>query len=80
MSSTGAMLTQVVINDGMEICTMAWSCEKFNMDENDAKSSGSDLHADQPSICKYMWPNICKYTNKLEPTDQIDQMFYHIWV
>ncbi|XP_033739406.1 tubby-related protein 4-like [Pecten maximus] len=42
MSSTGAMLTQVVINDSMEISTMAWSCEKFNMDESDAKSTTTD--------------------------------------
>lgn len=36
MSSSGAMLVQVTIHEGMEITTMMWSCEKFNMDESDS--------------------------------------------
>ena len=33
MSSTGAMVSQVTVHDGMEISAMAWSCERFNMEE-----------------------------------------------
>lgn len=36
MSATGAMLTQVVMQDGVEITSMAWSCEKFGLSEQDA--------------------------------------------
>lgn len=39
MSSTGAMLGQVTIHDGMEISSLTWSCEKFNMDEIDASTN-----------------------------------------
>ncbi|XP_025098170.1 tubby-related protein 4-like isoform X2 [Pomacea canaliculata] len=35
MSSTGAMVSQVTINEGFEITSMTWSCEKFNMEEAD---------------------------------------------
>ncbi|KAL3883564.1 hypothetical protein ACJMK2_029816, partial [Sinanodonta woodiana] len=43
MNSTGAMVSQVTIHDGMEISTLAWSCEKFNMEENDANKD-SNIH------------------------------------
>ena len=42
MSSTGAMLRQVTLQEGAEITTMAWSCEKFNMEEADTKDSEPD--------------------------------------
>ena len=35
MSSTGAMVSQIMIHEGMEISALAWSCEKFNMEETD---------------------------------------------
>jgi len=41
MSSTGAMVTQVTILENMEITSLLWSCEKFNMEENSASSSDS---------------------------------------
>ncbi|XP_052243731.1 tubby-related protein 4-like isoform X2 [Dreissena polymorpha] len=34
MSSTGAMLTQVTVWSGVEITSLHWSCQKFNMEEN----------------------------------------------
>ena len=37
MSSTGAMLSQVVVADGADISSMAWSCEKFVLTEQDAE-------------------------------------------
>nr|KAG5708967.1 hypothetical protein BaRGS_009376 [Batillaria attramentaria] len=40
MSSTGAMMSQVTINEGFEITSMAWSCEKFNMEEVENSYSG----------------------------------------
>ena len=41
MSSTGAMVTQVTVLEGMEITTLIWSCEKFNMEESeDNRDSG----------------------------------------
>lgn len=36
MSSTGAMISQVIVHDGKEISSMAWSCERFNMEEAEA--------------------------------------------
>ncbi|KAH9505615.1 Tubby- protein 4 [Bulinus truncatus] len=33
MSSTGAVVTQVTVHEGFEITSMAWSCERFNMEE-----------------------------------------------
>jgi len=38
MSSTGAMVSQITILEGMEISCLLWSCEKFNMEE--ASSGG----------------------------------------
>ncbi|XP_062585793.1 tubby-related protein 4-like [Saccostrea cucullata] len=34
LSSTGTMVTQVMVMQGTEIISLAWSCEKFNMDES----------------------------------------------
>ncbi|XP_050392635.1 tubby-related protein 4 [Patella vulgata] len=42
MSSTGAMITQVTLHDGMEITSMAWSCEKFNMEEGETTGCNVD--------------------------------------
>ncbi|KAL5010502.1 hypothetical protein ScPMuIL_012807 [Solemya velum] len=42
MSSTGAMLTQVTVQEGMEITAMIWSCEKFNMDETQANRENNE--------------------------------------
>ncbi|XP_052808903.1 tubby-related protein 4-like isoform X1 [Mya arenaria] len=58
MSSTGAMITQITILDGMEITSLLWSCEKFKMEENSRKDSvvtvasdsdegGPGLHVDE---------------------------------
>lgn len=41
MSSAGVMLSQISVYAGMEIGTMAWSSEKFNMDETDGNTSSS---------------------------------------
>ena len=41
MSSTGAMVRQFTVNEGSEITSMAWSCEKFNMEEAESKESES---------------------------------------
>ncbi|KAL8575279.1 hypothetical protein ACOMHN_001824 [Nucella lapillus] len=41
MSSTGAMVRQFTVHEGNEILAMAWSCEKFNMEEVDNKDSDS---------------------------------------
>ncbi|KAK3096559.1 hypothetical protein FSP39_001289 [Pinctada imbricata] len=50
MSSTGAMITQVIVNEGNEIVSMLWSCEKFNMDETESKSTSTNERDSQPSI------------------------------
>ncbi|XP_029634225.1 tubby-related protein 4-like isoform X2 [Octopus sinensis] len=44
MSSTGAMLTQVMVLEGAEIGAMSWSCEKFNMDEAEANKTEKYIH------------------------------------
>ncbi|XP_070189097.1 tubby-related protein 4-like [Littorina saxatilis] len=46
MSSTGAMIRQFTVSEGNEITCMAWSCEKFNMEEADGKENDS-LHKDE---------------------------------
>lgn len=44
MSSTGAMVSQVTILEGMEITTLLWSCEKFNMEETESnRDSGTKI-------------------------------------
>jgi hypothetical protein len=43
MSSAGVMLTQISIQLGMEIISMAWSSEKFSMDETDGTTPSSRL-------------------------------------
>ncbi|XP_076467230.1 tubby-related protein 4-like [Babylonia areolata] len=42
MSSTGAMLRQFTVHENNEILSMAWSCEKFNMEEADHKDPSAD--------------------------------------
>lgn len=39
MSANGAMLAQVTLVDGTEITGMAWSCEKFYLDERDSNDN-----------------------------------------
>lgn len=39
LSSTGTMITQVVVLQGSEIISLTWSCEKFNMDESSAEQN-----------------------------------------
>ena len=47
MSSTGAMVSQVTILEGMEITALLWSCEKFNMEETeDNRDSGVKVTAE----------------------------------
>ena len=47
MSSTGAMVSQVTILEGMEITTLLWSCEKFNMEETESnRDSGIKVTSD----------------------------------
>ncbi|CAL1531626.1 unnamed protein product, partial [Lymnaea stagnalis] len=42
MSSTGAVVTQVTVHEGFEITSMAWSCERFNMEEAETGRDGPD--------------------------------------
>lgn len=39
LSSTGTMVTQVVVLQGTEIISLTWSCEKFNMDESSTEQN-----------------------------------------
>ena len=39
MSANGAMLAQVTLMDGVEITSMAWSCQKFYLDERDTSDT-----------------------------------------
>lgn len=39
MSSTGAMQSQITVLENMEITSLLWSCEKFNMEENASTNS-----------------------------------------
>lgn len=41
MSSTGAMVSHITILENMEITSLLWSCEKFNMEESSGSSSES---------------------------------------
>ena len=57
LSSTGTMITQVVVLQGSEIISLTWSCEKFNMDESSAEQNenftaptGKSL-----SVCLKIW-------------------------
>ena len=51
MSSTGAMVSQVTVLEGMEITTLLWSCEKFNMEETESnRDSGVKVTADTGEI------------------------------
>ena len=52
MSSTGAMVSQIMINEGMEISALSWSCEKFNMEETDNdQDTGVKVAADSGTVC-----------------------------
>ncbi|CAE1297195.1 Tubby-related protein 4 [Acanthosepion pharaonis] len=53
MSSTGAMLTQVMVLEGAEIGAMSWSCEKFNMDEAEANKNEKYNHSNAASQQTY---------------------------
>lgn len=44
MSSTGAMVSQVTIHENMEITSLLWSCEKFNMEENTAENNHDNAY------------------------------------
>ena len=44
MSANGAMLAQVTLVDGTEITAMAWSCEKFYLDERDSDNNDGNSH------------------------------------
>lgn len=41
MSSQGAMVTQITVLEGMEISSILWSCEKFNMEEEEGNHDNS---------------------------------------
>ena len=51
MSSQGAMVTQVTVLEGMEITTLLWSCEKFNMEEEDSNQETDQGGANKDSKC-----------------------------
>ncbi|XP_067676571.1 tubby-related protein 4-like isoform X1 [Haliotis asinina] len=57
MSSTGAMISQVTVHDGMEISSMAWSCERFNMEE--AESSEDSTRNTEDGISKTHTLAVC---------------------
>ncbi|GFN90046.1 tubby-related protein 4 [Plakobranchus ocellatus] len=40
MSSAGTVITQVVVHERFEITSLAWSCERFNMEEAEAGKYG----------------------------------------
>ena len=72
MSATGAMLTQVIVNEGNEIVSMLWSCEKFNMDETESKSTST---SDQDFITTTgMWL-LCITWTESKSTSTSDQDF-----
>ncbi|WAR09323.1 TULP4-like protein [Mya arenaria] len=54
MSSTGAMITQITILDGMEITSLLWSCEKFKMEENSRKDSVVTVASDSGELLDIM--------------------------
>ncbi|CAH1798615.1 unnamed protein product [Owenia fusiformis] len=55
MNSNGGMISQVTIQEGAEITAMAWSCEKFNMeepnDETDDTASQDEDRVNLLAIC-----------------------------
>ncbi|CAG5133813.1 unnamed protein product [Candidula unifasciata] len=61
MSSAGALVTQVAVHEGFEITSMAWSCEKFNMEEADAGKEGAEQAAKDDSTKSYILAVCFKY-------------------
>ena len=61
MSATGAMLTQVIVNEGNEIVSMLWSCEKFNMDETESKSTSTSDQDFITTTGMVSWKDIYHY-------------------
>jgi hypothetical protein len=54
MSSQGAMVTQVTVLEGMEITTLLWSCEKFNMEEEEGNQETDQSGPSQDSKCRLL--------------------------
>ena len=50
MSATGAMLAQVTVCDGREISSMAWSCQRFFLEDPDTQSR-DNCDSDSTSKC-----------------------------
>lgn len=48
MSATGAMVTQITVLEGMEITSLLWSCEKFNMEESEANQENGNKDNGEP--------------------------------
>ena len=46
MSANGNMVARATIQEGAEIMSLSWSCEKFNMEENDMESNGESRDVD----------------------------------
>ncbi|XP_053396039.1 tubby-related protein 4-like [Mercenaria mercenaria] len=67
MSSQGAMVTQVTVLEGMEITSILWSCEKFNMEEEESNhdtaqcEQGHDNSASTPADKSYTLAVCFKY-------------------
>ncbi|XP_059166313.1 tubby-related protein 4-like [Physella acuta] len=51
MSSTGTLVTQVSVHEGFEITSMAWSCERFNMEEAETGREGPEKVSDVSPKC-----------------------------
>ncbi|RUS90890.1 hypothetical protein EGW08_001397 [Elysia chlorotica] len=46
MSAAGAVISQVAVHEGFEITSLAWSCDRFNMEEAEAgKNGGPDYNS-----------------------------------
>lgn len=86
LSSTGTMVTQVVVLQGTEIISLTWSCEKFNMDESSTEQNENftaptgKISVIQGLYCKFLikgeiFQNICiKYHSS-----QILKFHFHIF-
>ena len=63
MSSTGAMVSQVTILEGMEITTLLWSCEKFNMEETESnRDSGVKVTGESGELFFLLCYHFCQTT------------------
>ena len=65
MSSTGAMIRQFTVHEGNEITSMAWSCEKFNMEEAEARD-GDSFNRDEGErfeVCFFFYFSAVTNTN-----------------